>query len=435
MSKLEEIVSYIKKLGAGEKISVRSIASDLGVSEGTAYKAIKECETLGIVSTIPRVGTVRVESVEDRHSEALTFAHVVNIINGSILGGKDGIYKTLNKFAIGAMTVDAVKNYITPGTMVIVGNREEIQRYALEHDAGVLISGGFSCSQEIQALADEKKLPIISSSYDTFTIATIINKAIWENKLKKDIVLVEDVMGKDPNYLKVDHTLEDWKALVGKTKHIRYPVVDKDMKVVGVITAKDLPLSMDGNQLIGKVMNKNPITVTPKTAVSYASYIMGGEDIELCPVVDGRKLVGVLTKKDVIKALQHMDKEIDIVQNMEDSLLKSFVSTSNGDSVHYEGAIPAKMLDSMGTVCWSSLNMLFTAVAVDTLNKVQRNISVDSVSTFFMKPLQIDTNILINSKILELGRNYCKVEVEMYNNKKELVGKSLLSAKVLKTKV
>ena len=68
---------------------------------------------------------------------------------------------------------------------MIVGNREEAHRLALENDCAVLITGGFMCSQEIRALADEKGLPVITSTYDTFTIATMINRAISEQMIKR----------------------------------------------------------------------------------------------------------------------------------------------------------------------------------------------------------------------------------------------------------
>ena len=60
MSKHEEIIKHILSLEIGTKISVRGIGNRLGVSEGTAYRAIKECEAIGIVNTVPRVGTIRV---------------------------------------------------------------------------------------------------------------------------------------------------------------------------------------------------------------------------------------------------------------------------------------------------------------------------------------------------------------------------------------
>ncbi len=51
-TKHEQILQYIDELPIGEKISVRQIAKALNVSEGTAYRAIKEAENKGYVSSI-----------------------------------------------------------------------------------------------------------------------------------------------------------------------------------------------------------------------------------------------------------------------------------------------------------------------------------------------------------------------------------------------
>ena len=51
MSKHQEILSYLEELPVGKRVSVRSISNHLGVSDGTAYRAIKEAENRGIVET------------------------------------------------------------------------------------------------------------------------------------------------------------------------------------------------------------------------------------------------------------------------------------------------------------------------------------------------------------------------------------------------
>ncbi|HBC97189.1 MAG TPA: hypothetical protein DC034_10390, partial [Clostridium sp.] len=240
MSKHEDVIKYILSLEVGTKISVRSIASELGVSDGTAYRAIKDSDTLGIVTTIPRVGTVRIEKVGKKNIDVLTYGEVINVVDGSLLGGKNGIHKMLHSFIIGAMTTEAMKRYIRKDCLVIVGNREDAQKLALLNDAGVLITGGFGCSDRIKELANEKCLPIISSSYDTFTVASMINRAISENLIKKDIVLVEDIMEDSPCYLKSTDTIEKWKKIMREVKHERYPIVDSEKRVVGIVSLKDL---------------------------------------------------------------------------------------------------------------------------------------------------------------------------------------------------
>src|SRR5690625_1311594 len=97
-TKHQQIIRHITNLAIGEKISVRSIAKELLVSEGTAYRAIKEAENQGLVSTIARVGTIRIEQKQKENIEKLTFAEIVTIVDGQVLGGRNGLYKTLNRF-------------------------------------------------------------------------------------------------------------------------------------------------------------------------------------------------------------------------------------------------------------------------------------------------------------------------------------------------
>ena len=58
--KIEQAIDYIAQLDPGDKVSVRSLAQALGMSEGTAYKSIKAAEAQGLVFTRPKVGTVRI---------------------------------------------------------------------------------------------------------------------------------------------------------------------------------------------------------------------------------------------------------------------------------------------------------------------------------------------------------------------------------------
>lgn len=74
-------------------------------------------------------------------SDNLTFGEVVDILGGHVLGGAKGLEKTLNKYVIGAMKLDAMERYIDAGSLLIVGNREDAHRLALQHGAGVLITG------------------------------------------------------------------------------------------------------------------------------------------------------------------------------------------------------------------------------------------------------------------------------------------------------
>lgn len=432
MSKHEDIIKYILLLEVGTKISVRSIASDLGVSDGTAYRAIKDSEALGIVNTIPRVGTIRIEKVEKKNIESLTYGEVINIVDGTLMGGKDGVYKTLHRFVIGAMTTEAMEKYLTADCLLIIGNRERAQRLALMNQGGVLITGGFGCSDEIKKLANERCLPIISTTYDTFTVASMINKAISENLIKKDIVLVEDIMETNPYFLKVNDTVGKWKKIMMETKHQRYPVVDEQNKLLGIVTLRELSNNED-NEIVGRIMHKDPISLTPKTTVAYAAHIIGWQGIEMFPIVKGKLLIGVLTRRDVIKALQYMARQPQVGETLEDLVLKNFEFKCDLDKGYYLGKITPEMLDPIGTASWSSLNMLLSTMGIMTLRQKNNiNVLVDSINTYFMRPVQMESKIQIYTDVIDMGRNFCKVEIDMFDNKKEIIAKSILSAKILR---
>jgi predicted transcriptional regulator len=434
MTKHQEIIKYIDSLKVGTKISVRSIASDLSVSDGTAYRAIKDAENYGIVSTIPRVGTVRIEKIEKRNIENLTFAEVVNIVDGSVLGGRDGLYKALNKFVIGAMTIDSMKKYITSGNLLIVGNREEAQSLALENECGVLITGGFECSDAIKSLANEKQLPIISCTYDTFTTASMINKAIFENLIKKDIILVEDIMKTDTEAVRDNYTVEKLKEVMRKTRHGKFPVLDSNERLVGIVTLKDITADVSAGETVSRLMTKEPISVSPKTSVAYVAHIMAWEGIELIPVVDNKRLVGVVSRQDVLKALQHVNKQPQVGETIDDMVLKNFNLINTDRGMNFTGRIIPEMLSPIGTASWNTLTLIMSTIGTLALRQRNHlNVAIDSFTVYYAKPVQVDSEVTVIANIIDLGRNFSKVEVEMITgHDKEVIGKALLSAKILR---
>ncbi|WP_026883755.1 DRTGG domain-containing protein [Clostridium akagii] len=437
MSKHQAIINYIGTIAEGTKISVRTIATELEVSEGTAYRAIKECENMGIVTTIPRVGTIKIDKVEKKSIEVLNYSEVLNIVDGTILGGKNGINKTLNKFVIAAMTYDAAKKYISPGCLIIVGNREDIQKLALINNCAVLIVGGFECTDYIKKLANEKQFPVISSSYDSFTIATMINRAISESLIKKEIILVEDIMETKIYSMNVNDTVSKWSELVKKTKKDKYLVMDDKGLVVGVITQKEINFDIETNsdEPISKFMNKDFMTVTSKTTVAYAAHIMGWEGIEICPVIENKKLLGIVDRQDVIKALQYALRQPQTGETLEDMILKNFEYEHKEGKMHFKGKIVAQMLDVIGIASWSSLNMLLSTMGIMTLREKNNvNVAVDSITTYFMKPVQMDSEIEVFTTIVDMGRTFCKVEVNMFSGNEKLISKLMLSAKIIKNK-
>lgn len=435
LTKHEQILRHIKQLNIGEKISVRQIAKKLQVSDGTAYRAIKEAENQGFVQTIDRVGTVRIEKKQRSNLAQLTFAEVVNIVNGTVLGGKNGLHKTLNRFVIGAMKLEAMMRYINPGNLLIVGNRDQAHRISLERGAAVLITGGFPATKEVKELADRLGLPVISSDYDTFTVASLINRAIYDHQIKKEILLVEDVYPTEstPVSLRGSDTVADFYQKMNKTGYRRFPVVDDLNRVIGMVTNKDVE-GFRSEERIDRVMTKNPIVVFPKNSLASVAHELNWEGVELLPVVNEKnELLGVIGRQDVIKSLQVMHKQPEIGETLQELSYRGFKEVVNeeGESV-FCGKVTPQMTDSLGTLGVGVLTSLMTETASRLLRRLQHgDLTVQEFTLYVLKLIQLDSKITVIPRVLEMGRKQAKLEIEVKNGQ-QIVAKALLTAQMIK---
>ncbi|WP_314061732.1 DRTGG domain-containing protein [uncultured Vagococcus sp.] len=419
-TKHDQILAYIETLPVGERISVRSIAKTLSVSEGTAYRAIKEAENTGLVSTIQRVGTIRIERKMKSHFEKLTFGEVVKIIEGDILGGRNGLEKALSKFIIGAMTENAMERYITPGSLMIVGNREEVQMLALERGAAVLITGGLETTDEIIALADEVGLPILSTSYDTFTVATMINRAMSDQLIKKDIMLVGDIFTslEKTSFLYTTDTVADYRELSDRTNHTRFPVVNKSQRVLGIITAKDL-IGKQDSQTLDKVMTKDPNNVKKHMSVASVGHLMIWDGLEMMPVVeDDLSLIGIISRQDVMKAMQLAQRQPQVANTISDQIsgeITTIEGLTKNDEAHFAFTVTPQMVSTVGTISFGVLSEIISNVSQRTMYLHQRrNVVIEQVNLHYFRLIQIESELDIRPRVLEIGRRSAKLDIEVY---------------------
>lgn len=434
LTKHEQIIQYIESLEVGTRISVRKIAQALDVSEGTAYRAIKDAENRGIVSTRERTGTVRIEKRERPNIDKLTFEEICRLVDGEVLGGAAGLHKTLNKFVIGAMQLQAMIRYIEPGNLLIVGNRTQAHHSALTLGAGVLITGGFDTTDEVKQTADELELPVISCKYDTFTVAAMINRVLSDRMIKKQILLVGDIMRKDVSvaYIHETQTVAELKKLIQQSEHNRIPVVDASDRPVGIIIAKDI-IGASDQEKVSKYMTRHPHTVSAYTSIATASHLMVWEGIELLPVVDAnKKLIGVVSRKDVLKAMQTVQSQPQMGETMEDQIWSAFEQERDEEGrLYFRGPLTSSMINPLGYISEGILSHLITLAVSRTLrDQRKKDLMIDNTSVYYLAPIEIDSVVEIVPNIIELSRRFCKIEVELFVQQKRTV-KAMVTARVL----
>lgn len=433
MTKHELLLQHIRELAVGTKISVRRLARELAVSEGTAYRALKEAEQLGLVNTKKRVGTVRVDKKRHRHPDQLTFAEVLDIVQGSLLGGEEGLEKSLHKFVIGAMELDEMSGYIDERSLLIVGNRENAHRIALEHGAGVLVTGGFDTSEDVKALADERKLPILTCRHDTFTVASMINRAMFDRMIQRKIMTIADLI--EPAHvasLKQSATVSDYRRLSEDVGASRFPVTDEWNRVVGIVTSRDVQGADDATTL-DKLMTRRPTTVTLNTPIASAAHRMVSEGLELLPVTDRqRKLIGTIGRSEVLRALQFEGRPEQLGETFDALMWGGFnEQRDEAGKLYFTGMATPQMSGPIGTMSEGVLAAVMQQAGARVVKDLRRQEHVlENVTVYYLRTVPIDAMVTIRPYVIEASRRFVKLEVQaLYED--ELVAKAMMTAQTI----
>ena len=132
--------------------------------------------------------------------------------------------------------------------------------------------------------------------------------------------LVRDIMTRQLTTLAHDATLLDAALLMRSSGFRHVPVVNGD-KLVGVLSDRDVQRAAPSifgkmtpeeyNRIfettpLAKVMAKEPVTVTPATPVTEVVKMMYERKFGSVPVVEGEKLVGIVTTTDLLGLLSKL---------------------------------------------------------------------------------------------------------------------------------
>lgn len=426
MSKHQEIIEYIEDLEIGKKVSVRGLSQKLSVSDGTAYRAIKEAERRGLVAVVDRAGTIRIATREQRIIERLTYEEIAKISNAEILGGHAGMDREFNKFAIGAMTEKNIKKYLSIGGLLIVGDRTDIQLLALEEGNAVLVTGGVPVDKKVLKLADEVEIPVMRTTFDTFTVASRINRALSNELIKKDIVTVSDVYQTNVPTLKEDSTIKDYNDLVKKTNDSRFAVVNQHKLVVGIVSMRDVA-GKTLNTSIDKVMTRNPVVAPLDMTVASASQKMIFDGFELMPVVNSEKMfAGVVSRGDVLRSLQESQEQNQFSHTMSDDVANAIHEVQS----YYTFTVDPIMMNSMGNISNGVMVEIISNIAGRVMTKTKnKNILIDQLNIYFMDAVSIDDELEVYPKVISETRRGAVIDVEVYLDYK-IISKALITVQV-----
>ena len=113
----------------------------------------------------------------------------------------------------------------------------------------------------------------------------------------------DDVMQSKVETLPSNLSLPELIQAMSRSHHRGFPVVEEG-KLVGIITQSDIPEDSQKNfdTLLKDIMTPQPISVTPDTSLADVLYLLNRYQLSRLPVTEGYKLLGIITRSDIIKA-------------------------------------------------------------------------------------------------------------------------------------
>lgn len=206
------------------------------------------------------------------------YRNILKTLKGSMAVGDMDSCLTRGRICIGTSPV-MIRSTIQPGDMVLTSDQYDLQECAISYGASCLIlCCGAHPSDEIIAYAEEKQCTIITTAYDTYQAARLINTAIPVRHL---------MLTSGLELFRITTPLEDVKKTMARVRFQYFPVLDESGKYCGVVSRRNL-LNLKRKQLILVDHNEK------------SQAVEGLEEAEILEIIDHHRLGAPETDAPVI---------------------------------------------------------------------------------------------------------------------------------------
>ncbi|MCI7523121.1 MAG: putative manganese-dependent inorganic diphosphatase [Roseburia hominis] len=166
---------------------------------------------------------------------------IAETIDGEVYAGNEHAHFVRGKVVIATSNPEYMADYIEDDDLVILGDREEAQMQAIRSNAScIIIGGGLEVAEEVKKLAEKRDCVIITTPFDTFSVARLINQSmpIKQYMTRRDLVTFD-----------IDDYVDDVKDVMSRVRHRDFPVLGSNGNYVGMISRRNL-MNMQKKQVI-----------------------------------------------------------------------------------------------------------------------------------------------------------------------------------------
>ena len=247
------LVSY-----AGAQIKDINIRKTAGVSNQIslkrAWELMKKLEvvTLPVTNQFGKLeGVIVTKDIATSYMDVLDncvlskartqYKTIAETIDGEVYAGNEHAHFVRGKVVIATSNPEYMADYIEDDDLVILGDREEAQMQAIRSNAScIIIGGGLEVAEEVKKLAEKRDCVIITTPFDTFSVARLINQSmpIKQYMTRRELVTFD-----------IDDYVDDVKDVMSRVRHRDFPVLGSNGNYVGMISRRNL-MNMQKKQLI-----------------------------------------------------------------------------------------------------------------------------------------------------------------------------------------
>lgn len=300
---IENVKTQVKDIDIRETVGVvknLSLKKAWNVMQGAGVVTLPAVTEDNVLEGLITVGDITRSYMNVYDSSILSkagtqYLNIIETLEGAMLVGEETQYFKEGKVLIAAANPDMMEFYIGKNDLVILGNRYESQLCAIEMEAGcIIVCEGAGVSMTIKKLAQEHGCTVITTPYDTYTVARLINQSMPISYFMKTENLIT---------FESDDYIDDIKDVMASKRHRDFPILDKNGKYKGMISRRNL-LGATGKKIILVDHNERSQSVD------------GMENANILEIIDHHRLGTVETMSPVFFRNQPLGCTATIIYQM-----------------------------------------------------------------------------------------------------------------------
>ncbi|MCR4567832.1 MAG: putative manganese-dependent inorganic diphosphatase [Pseudobutyrivibrio sp.] len=245
------------------------------------------------------------------------YSNIISTLNGNLIYGNPHAYFVKGSVVIASSNREDLKEDINRDDLAIVGNITARQLICIESGCSCLVvCGASTVDPEVEKRAKEHQVVLITTEYDTFTVARLIHQSmpIRQFMKREDIVSFE-----------LDDYVDDVRDIMRTVRHRDFPILDENRHYVGMVSRR-LLLNMQKKKVILVDHNEKSQAVD------------GIEQADVLEIIDHHRLGSLETVSPIyfrnqplgstatIISLMYQEKEVEIPKNIAGLLCSAILS-------------------------------------------------------------------------------------------------------------